>query len=84
MCELFLVDDDLWLVDFLCVDDACVDDACVDDFFAESLEAVGAAPPAAGLVWAYAPKLTAEAMTAATRVFMKFLCGGCVESMRSG
>jgi hypothetical protein len=69
LCELFLADDDLWVVD----DDLCVEDECADDFFAESLEAIGAEAPAVGLVWAKAPKLTAEAMTAAMRVFMKFL-----------
>jgi hypothetical protein len=67
LCELFLADDDL------CDVDLWLDDEWVDDFFAESDEAIGAEEPAAGLVWAKAPKLTAEAMTAMMRVFMRVL-----------
>ena len=60
--------------DDLCDVDLWLDDEWVDDFFAESDEAIGAEEPAAGLVWAKAPKLTAEAMTAMMRVFMEGPC----------
>jgi hypothetical protein len=81
LCELFLADED----DDLCEVDLCVEDECVveDDFFAVSDEAIGADAPADGLVWAKAPKLTAETMTAARMVFMEVLCGW-VGSVRSG
>ena len=78
-----MADDDLW-VDDLWVEDACVDDDLwVDDDFAES-DAIGAEAPEALLVWAKAPKLTAEATMAAMRVFMKNCTLWLRWSMRSG
>jgi hypothetical protein len=47
--------------------------AAIDDFD----DAIGAEAPMAGLDWANAPKLTAEARAAAMRVFMRKFLVGC-------
>jgi hypothetical protein len=62
-----------WGLAVLC-DDDFVDDL-VDESPAILDDAIGAEAPVEELVWANAPKLTAEAMTAAMRVFMRILVG---------